>query len=97
MDNEIMTAEEFFGGVDNGKKNPSRTCRKRGKKSGEKLLADLKAKMVMRVYGVSRADALEIIARREAEENAKMRGEVKNPRDSRHVDEELMSAEEFFA
>ena len=97
MDDEIMTAEEFFGGVDNGKKKPSRTCRKRGKKSGDKLLADLKAKVVMRVYGISRADALEMIARREAKKNVKMRDEVKNVRASSRDDEELMPAEEFFA
>ena len=32
-DDEIMSAEEFFGGIDNGKKNSSHTCRTRGKKA----------------------------------------------------------------
>ena len=95
--NEIMTAEEFFGGVDNGKKNPCRTFSKRGKNSEDKLLADLKVKMVMRIHGVSRANALEIIARREDEKNAKTCNEGKNARVTSHGDEGLLSAEEFFA
>ena len=67
-DDDIMSAEEFFGGLTDGKKAP-RKCRSRGKKP-EALFAAVKVKMVMRIYGVSRAKALEIIAKRESEAKA---------------------------
>ena len=51
-----------------GKKVP-RKRRSRGKKP-EALFAAVKVKMVMRIYGVSRAQALEIIAKRESEAKA---------------------------
>ena len=67
-DDDIMSAEEFFGEIGELKKAP-RKCRSRGK-TPETLFAAVKAKMVMRIHGVSRAQALEIIARREAEKKA---------------------------
>ena len=67
-DDDIMSAEEFFGGIVDGKKVP-RKRRSRGKKP-EALFAAVKVKMVMRIYGVSRAQALEIIAKRESEAKA---------------------------
>ena len=86
-----MSAEEFFGGLGNGKKNPSRTCRTRGKKKTEDLFTKMKVKMVMRSYGVPRARALEIIARREAEKRA-----AEDKESAREKDDRLMSAREFF-
>ena len=64
-EDEIMSAAEFFGELGSEEKRPSRTCRSRGKKSENGLFSKIKVKMVMRVYGVSRSRALEIIAERE--------------------------------
>jgi hypothetical protein len=73
-DDEIMSsAEELCGEINGWKKSP-RKCRSRGKNL-EALFAAVKVKMVMRVYGVSRAKALEIIARRESETTAAEKGE----------------------
>ncbi|MBR4615520.1 MAG: hypothetical protein IKO55_07945 [Kiritimatiellae bacterium] len=95
-DDEIMSAEEFFGGIDNGKKNSSRTCQTRGKKAAEDLFTKMKVKMVMRIYGVSRAQALEIIAGREAAKSAE-NGKAQEDGQKGGTDEELLSAEDFFA
>ena len=64
-EDEIISAAEFFGELDNGEKSPYRTCRPRGKKPSNDLFSKIKVKMVMRVYGVSRTKALKIIAERE--------------------------------
>ena len=67
-DEEVMSAEEFFGELAYEKKVPVRKGRGRGKKSANDLFAEIKVKMVMRIYGVTKARALEIIADH-AEEN----------------------------
>jgi len=85
---EIMTAAEFFGEVDKETNTPSRKSRPRGKRNPDALFADVKVKMVMRIRGVSRAKALEIISARAAE---KAEEEEAGPRDAR-----TMSAAEFF-
>ena len=94
---EMMSAEEFLFGDGNEGKNSSSACRRRGKKPEANLFARIKVKMVMRIYGVSRAKAIEIIAKREAGDetagNGGAHGDGKNRRD----DESLMTAEEFFA
>ena len=95
-DDEVMSAEEFFGGIDNGKKKPSRTCRTRGKKKAADLFTKMKVKMVMRIYGASHAKALEIIAARDAAETA-ADGESQIGGNRGDTNEELMSAEDFFA
>ena len=64
-EDEIMSAAEFFGELESGEKSPSRPCRPRGKKPENGLFSEVKVKMAMRVYGVSRSRALEIIAERE--------------------------------
>ena len=63
-DDEIMTAEEFFGEVDIEEMSPSRPCRPRGRKSDKDLFSKIKMKMVMRAYGVSREMAEKIVAQR---------------------------------
>ena len=88
-DDDIMSAEEFFGEINGGKKTP-RKCRSRGKKP-EALFAAVKVKMVMRIYGVSRVQALEIIVQREAEKKASEAEGIDREEPSR-----LMSAREFF-
>ena len=64
---EMFSAEEFFGGADNRNRNPSWMSGRHGRKAADRLLADVKVKMIMRIHGVSRAKARGIIARREDE------------------------------
>lgn len=92
-DDDIMSAEEFFGEIGEPKKAP-RKCRSRGKKP-ETLFAAVKVKMVMRIYGVSRARALEIIAKRESEASA-AEGEGADRSTAEGRDGEFMSVREFF-
>ena len=68
---EIMSAEEFFG-IGSGEKGPGKTAKRkpRAKKSQDEFFEELKVKTVMRIYGASRARALEIIAGRDAERKA---------------------------
>ena len=99
MNNEtVMSDEELFFEEKSGTKEPARKGRGRGKKSPKDLFGKLKIKMVMRIYGVTRARAMEIIAGRAEEaqemERAKNRDERLEGRPS--DDEELMSAAEFF-
>ena len=99
MNNEkIMSAEEFFGEPVKDK-TPARTGKARGKRSNKDLFTELKIKMVMRIYGVSRARAMEIIAGRADEklemERAEERPSVRSRRRTSD-DEELMSAADFF-
>ena len=97
-DDEIMTAEEFFGETEN---NKGAGCTIRSRRRGgraKNTFEDLKARMVMRIYGVTRAKAERIISDRAAEKvavlaAAKAPGAVD---DCASDDDELMSAEEFF-
>ena len=93
-DDKIMTAEEFFGGIESDRGLGSMSFPRRTKKT----FADIKARMVMRIYGVTRAKAERIISDRAAEKvavlaAAKAPGAVD---DCASDDDELMSAEEFF-
>ena len=73
MDNdmEMISAEEFFGEIEeDGQRIPNgntRKSKKKAKTSAQNRFAQIKVKMVMRIYGVSRARALEIIAGRAGE------------------------------
>ena len=94
----MISDDELFFEEKNGTKVPARKGMGRGKKSSNDLFGKLKIKMVMRIYGVTRARAMEIIAGRAEEaqemERAKNRDERSEGRPS--DDEELMSAAEFF-
>jgi hypothetical protein len=46
---------------------PARKKKERGKKAGKQLLSEVKTRMVMRIYGLSRAHAAKFIAGREQE------------------------------
>ena len=97
MDNETMiAAEELFGEVENQDRTPARKGRARGRKSQGDLFAELKIKMVMRIYGVSKKDALGIIAGREAERQALERAKEQHAKRAKDSDDELMTAEELF-
>ena len=89
MDKEtMMSAEEFFG--EPRKHNaPVRRGKARGRRVDKDLLAELKLKMVMRIYSVPRARAAAIIAGRAGERQA-----LEEAR--RLHGDETMAAEEFF-
>ena len=94
----VMSDEELLFEEKSGTKEPARKGMGRGKKSPKDLFGKLKIKMVMRIDGVTRARAMEIIAGRAEEaqemERSKNRDERSEGRPS--DDEELMSAAEFF-
>lgn len=97
-DDEIMTAEEFFGELESAKGVGCASGSRPRKRRAKKTFEDIKARMVMRIYGVTRAKAEKIISERAAEKvavlaAAKAAGAVD---DCASDDDELMSAEEFF-
>ena len=96
-DDDVMSAEEFFGGLENEKKAPIRKGRRRAKKSANDLFVEVKVKMVMRVYGVTKARALEILADR-ADEKKPPEASADNTDEIEDDEEDVpfMSAEEFF-
>ena len=91
MHNEIeFDAEEIFDEMEKGGKVPVRKSKDSRKRSEKNLFAEIKVKMVMRIYGVSRVRALEIIAAREAACKAAEKAE------SGSAEGELMDAGAFF-
>ena len=97
-DDKIMTAEEFFGGIESDRGLGSMSFPRRRRGRTKKTFADIKARMVMRIYGVTRAKAERIISDRAAEKVAALAA-AKAPgavNDCASDDDELMSAEEFF-
>ena len=97
-DDEIMTAEEFFGETENNKGAGCTIRSRRRVGRAKKTFADIKARMVMRIYGVTRAKAEKIISERAAAKTEV--GAAADPdspvSDCGSDDVELMSAEEFF-
>ena len=91
MQNEIdmFDAEELFEDINKGGKVPVQKSKDRRKRSAKNLFAEIKDKMVMRIYGVSRVQALEIIAARESARKAAEKAE------SSSADNELMDAGTF--
>ena len=91
MLNEIeIDAEEFFDEMEKAGKVPVQKSKDRRKRSEKNLFAEIKVKMVRRIYGVSRVRALEIIAERESARKAAEKAE------SNSTDGELMDAGAFF-
>ena len=90
MHNEIeIDAEEFFDEMEKGGKVPVQKSKDRRKRSEKNRFAEIKVKMVMRIYGVARVEALEIIAARESARKAAEKAE------SSSADDELMDAGTF--
>ena len=94
MDNdmEMISAEEFFGEIEeedqripNGRASKSK---KKAKASTQNRFAQIKVKMVMRIYGVSRARALEIIAGRAGEREEIERARAKAQSGGKSASEE---------
>ena len=93
-----MTAEEFFGEMENHRAADCTGSPRKRNGRAKKTFADIKARMVMRIYGVTRAKAEKIISERaaaktEAGAAAKAAGAAE---DCGLGDVDLMSAEEFF-
>ena len=88
-DIEMIDTEEFFDEMDRCGKVPVQKSKDRRKRSGKDLFAEIKVKMVMRIYSVPQARALEIIAAREAACRAAEKAE------SGSADDELMDAGTF--
>ena len=96
-DETMMTAEEFFGEIENQEKTPARKGKSRGRKSRNDIFTEAKIKMVMRIYGATRKGALGIIVGREAERQALERAKERRTKHREsHKEERLMTAEEFF-
>ena len=62
----IMTAEEFFGGIESDKGRGSMSSPRMRRGRAKNTFADIKARMVMRIYGVTREKAEKIISERAA-------------------------------
>ena len=60
----IMTAEEFFGGIQSDRGLGSTSSPRRRSGRAKNTFADIKARMVMRIYGVTREKAERIISAR---------------------------------
>ena len=88
-DIEMIDTEEFFDEMDRCGKVPVQKSKDRRKRSEKNLFAEIKVKMIMRIYGVTRAKALEIIAVRESARKAAKKEE------SCSAEDELMDAGTF--
>ena len=97
-DDEIMTAAEFFGEAENGNGAGGCSGVRPKKRHANKTFTDIKARMVMRIYGVTRSKAEKIIAARETAKGEVGAAVNQNgaERNSGVDDVEMMSAEEFF-
>ena len=96
--NTMIDADDIFGELKT-KNTPARKGKVRGRKVGADLLAELKVKMVMRIYGASRARAMEIIAGRAGERQALEHAQEEAraaKRPHRFRGDESMAIEEFF-
>ena len=86
---DLMSAEEFFG----TKSHPSSVCSvRRPKKPAKDDFNDVMVRMMMKIYHVSRKEAIAMIAKRAEERKALARKE-------KEAHEDLLSdtAEEFFS
>lgn len=97
-DDEIMTAEEFFGELEGERGEGCSGWSRPRKRRAKSTFEDIKARMVMRLYGVTRAKAEKIISNRAAgKAEALVAAKVASAEGDCDTDDvELMSAEEFF-
>ena len=86
---EMIDTEDIFDEMARCGKVPVQKSKDRRKRSGKELFAEIKVKMVMRIYSVPHARALEIIAAREAACRAAEKAETSSAND------ELMDAGTF--
>ena len=96
-DGDIVSEEELFGDFESdlfGEAIP-RTVHRVRKRPGKDLFREVKEKMIMRIYGVSRTRAREIISGRERETRAAEAAKSRDGGSARDAGK-FMDAEEFF-
>ena len=98
----IMTAEEFFGGIQSDRGLGSTSSPRRRSGRAKNTFADIKARMVMRIYGVTREKAERIISARSGAADAAVAAAEATNRAGEEMDrlgdEETTSGiEEFFS
>ncbi|MBQ3287926.1 MAG: hypothetical protein IJH50_00775 [Kiritimatiellae bacterium] len=96
-DEDLISEEELFDDFECdlfGEAIP-RTVHRGRKRPGKDLFREVKEKMIMRIYGVSRTRAREIISCREREKRAAEAAKSRGGGSAR-ADGTLMGAEEFF-
>ena len=72
MEEELISAEEFFGGLDKQERTPLvRVSDHKVSSKGQMAFEDAKVKMVMRIEGCGREEAVRLIEERSAELRAK--------------------------
>lgn len=72
MEEELISAEEFFGELDKQERGPLvRVSDHKASKKGRVAFEDAKIKMVMRIEGCGREEAVRLIEERSAELRAK--------------------------
>ena len=72
MEEELISAEEFFGGLDKQERTPLvRVSDHKVSSRGQVAFEDAKVKMVMRIEGCGREEAVRLIEERSAELRAK--------------------------
>ena len=72
MEEELISAEEFFGELDKQERGPLvRVSDHKVSSRGQVALEDAKVKMVMRIEGCGREEAVRLIEERSAELRAK--------------------------
>ena len=98
IDDDIMTDEEFFGELDAGGTMTPRTPHRCGESAEKDIFREVKLKMVMRIYGVSRSKAMKIIAAREKAKNAAEEAKAGLKKDRRRISRgnDMISTEDFF-
>ena len=72
MEEELISAEEFFGDLDKQERTPLvRVSDHKVSRKGQEAFEDAKVKMVMRIEGCGREEAVRLIEERSAELRAK--------------------------
>ena len=64
---DLLFEDDCLNEMARRRRVPSRKKKERGKKAGKQLLSEVKIRMVMRIYGLSRAHAAKFVAGREHE------------------------------
>ena len=79
MEEELISAEDFFGEIDKQERTPLvRVSDHKVSSRGQVAFEDAKVKMVMRIEGCGREEAVRLIEERSAELRAKEKADV-NP------------------
>ena len=64
---DLLFEDDCMNEMSRRRRVPTRKKKERGKRAGQQLLSEVKIRMVMRIYGLSRAHAVKFIVGREHE------------------------------